>query len=254
MKRWFLLAIPAVTLGFAACSGKTDEVPTDAGTADAPTATATTTGTSTATGTSTGTGAPDAAPTLPAPTPFSVVTGACTETPPCGGTLEGTWDYTAGCIPSADLDRFTSEIRRQCPTATTGTVTGNMAGRITFAGNKVTRTAEATLTAPVLLPAECVAQANGNCNLVALAIRQGSGGMVSNVSCTAAGGGCDCRIAFGIGADKSGTTFTTNGDTLTTSDGDQYSYCVTGNKLTHTRTAAGAGSPQEPGHYEATKR
>ncbi len=251
MKRWLILVIPAVTLGFAACSGKTTDTPTDAG-ADAPTATATST--ATATGTGTGTTAPDAAVTLPPPAPFSMTTGTCVETPPCGGALEGTWDYSAGCLPQSEIDRFTAEIRRLCPTSTVGLVTGNMSGRITFTGNTVKRTADASVTTNMTLPAECIAQANGNCNLVALGIRQGSGGKVSNVSCTAAGTGCDCIVAFGIAADKSNTTFTTSGNTFSTNDGDEYSYCVTGDKLTHTRTRAGATSEEEPGNYEATKR
>ena len=77
---------------------------------------------------------------------------------------------------------------------------------------------------------------------------------MKSVSCAAKADGCGCKVSTSNPIDKSGTTFTTSGDTLVTSDGDEYAYCVQGTKLTHKLTKAALADRNEPGSYEATKR
>jgi len=252
MKKWLVSLLPVVTVAFAACSGATtadSDAGTDAGTSPSSTSTGTSTGT-------TPTTPPDSAVPLPAPATFDLTSGTCTETAPCGGALAGTWDYSAGCISTADLADFQTQVRRACPTATVGAVVGTMSGRITFAGNAVTRKGTVAVTADLNLPAACVQPppASGDCNTVALLIQQAGGGQVKKATCAAAGQACDCKVDLAFVSDKNGTTYTTSGNKLTTSDGDEYDYCVTGTKLAHKQTKAGTPTTNEPGTFEATKR
>ncbi len=252
MKKWLVLVIPAVTLGFAACSSSTTGSDADAGTEAGPGPSATGTGTSTTAPSNTA----DTSVPLPAPATFNLTSGTCAETAPCGGTLEGTWDYSGGCISDADLSAFEAQVRRACATATVGGVTGTMSGRVTFAGNNVTRRGTVAVTTDLTIPPACAQQppVSGDCNSVALLITQASQGQVKKATCTAAGAGCNCKVDLAFASDKIGATFTTSGNKLITSDGDEYDYCVAGTKLTHKQTKAGTPTTNEPGSFEATKR
>lgn len=79
---------------------------------DAGTATDSGIPTAIATGTSTGTSpAPDASIPLPAPATIDLTTDTCTEAVPCGGALEGTWDYSAGCVSDGALSNLEKRVR-----------------------------------------------------------------------------------------------------------------------------------------------
>jgi hypothetical protein len=243
-----LVALAAVSAVVACSSTATT---TDAGTT-------TTTPSSTATATSTtapdtgappadaSASAPDTAVPLPPPASFDITSGTCVDTPSCGGVLDGTWDYSAACVPTNALSGLASA----CPTASFTKLAGKMAGRLTVQGNVIERKATLAVNADVTVPASC-AQAVGGCAGVSAVLRSGPG--VKSANCTGAGS-CDCTLEADLVLDKSGTTFTTNGNTLTTSDGDEYSYCVTGGKLTHKQTKSGTPNKSEIGNYEATKR
>ncbi len=190
--------------------------------------------------------APDTAVPLPPPATFDITSGTCVETPSCGGSLEGTWDYSAACVPTNALSGLASA----CPTASFTKLAGKMSGRLTVRGNVIERKATVAVNADVTVPAAC-AQPVGGCAGVSAVLRAGPG--VKSANCTGTGS-CDCTIDADLVLDKSGTTFTTSGNTLTTSDGDEYSYCVTGGKLTHKQTKSGNPNRSEIGNYEATKR
>lgn len=251
MKKWLVLAVPAVTLGFAACSSSTT-TEGDAG-ADATAPTGTTTATSTG---STAPSTPqDSAVPLPPPATFDLTSGTCTETTPCGGDPTGTWDYSAGCISDADLADFQATVRQACPTATVSGVAGTMSGRVTFGGNAVTRKGTVSAKTDLTIPQACASQVGGDCNLVGQAIVTAGGGQVKGATCATGGsGGCNCKVELAFSSDKIGTTYTTSGSKLTTSDGDEYDYCVKGQTLSHKQTRAGSRTSNEPGVYEATKR
>ncbi len=238
-----LALLLTATVAVAACSSTTTSP--DGGTA--PTATATGT-TSTPTPDASVTTAPDGSTTPPPPpASFAVTSGTCTETPPCGGSLEGTWDYSAACAP----DTAFSEVTKACPTAKVTKLSGTMSGRLTIVGTSLTRKATIALKAEINVPTECATPVGG-CTGLAAALK---GAGVKSATCPAgAGGSCDCVVEADNILDKSGTTFTTNGNTLVTSDGSEYSYCVAGSKLTHKQTKAGKPADEEIGSYEATKR
>ncbi|HRG96455.1 MAG TPA: hypothetical protein PLR99_09415 [Polyangiaceae bacterium] len=236
------LALLGVTVAVAACSSTTST--SDGGTAPTATTTGTTpTATPDASATSTGT----TPPALPPPASFAVTVGTCTETPPCGGSLEGTWDYSAACAP----DTAFSEVTKACPTATLTKLSGTASGRLTIVGSSLTRKGTLALKAEINVPTECATPAGG-CSGLATAIK--AAGVKSATCAAGAGGSCDCTIENDVALDKTGTTFTTNGNTLVTSDGSEYSYCVAGSKLTHKQTKAGKPADEEIGVYEATKR
>ena len=176
------------------------------------------------------------------------------ETPPCGGALEGTWDYIAGCVSDADLADLEREIQKGCPSASLDKVSGSMSGRVIFAGKTVVRKATISINADVSIPKVCADQAGGNCSFVAVAIKSAGGAQVKAATCANVADGCACTLETAVAADKSGTTFTTTGNTLLTSDGDEYSFCVAAGKLTHKQTKPGNPALVEPGAYEATKR
>lgn len=250
MKKWLLLGIPLVTVVMVACSSTVTPV-SDAGATNADAAPSTTT---TTTSTGTGTSPPvDAAVPLPPPATVTLSTGTCTEAVPCGGAVEGTWDYSAACVSTSSLAGLTAQLQKACPSATVAATGGTLAGRITFAGSSVTRKGTLSLKADLGLPGTCTAPAGGNCSLVAASIK-GSAPEVTSISCTTATDGCTCKVELTADIDKANTTFTTSGSKLVTSDGDEYEYCVQGKKLTHKLTTSSNATHNEPGDYEATKR
>jgi hypothetical protein len=250
---WGPVALFGTAFAVACSSTTTGPSTDDAGTGSPDAAT---TATSTSTGSSTSSSSADAGPNLPPPATFDLTSGVCADIPGCGGSLEGSWDYSAACIPDSAAKNLETQIRKACATAAVTGVTGTMSGRVTFAGTSVVRKATTSLKISLSIPASCAAQAGGNCNLVAAAIQSQSGGQVRSANCktAASGNGCDCVLDSEAAGDKTGTTYATSGNTLITSDGDEYEYCVTGTKLTHKQTKSGSPNLTEPGNFEATKR
>lgn len=196
----------------------------------------------------TATSKPDAAVTLPPPASFDITSSAlCAYRAPCGGALEGTWDYSAACVPTSALSNLASA----CPTAEVTKIAGKMSGRLIIAGSTIERKATLAVTADITVPVSC-AQPVGGCASVGTVLQSGPG--VKSATCTGGAGPCACVVDADLVLDKSGTTFTVAGSTLTTSDGDEYAFCVTGGTLTHQQTKSGTPNKSELGGYEATKR
>ncbi len=236
----FVLPLPfAALVAVAACSGTTPTTTTEAGAegggvpdASPPRDTA----------------PPDTAPALPPPASVPLTSGACPGFEPCGGALEGTFDYSAGCIP----DNALSQVNEQCKTAKFSNLKGTISGRITFAGGKVVRKANVAIAADLNVPGECTALLQNNCQIV--------GGYLATVmksaNCKEAAApatGCDCKAELDLDDDRN-DTFTVSGNTLRIGSGDEYEYCVKGGQVAHRQSRAATAQSIEPGIFQAQKR
>jgi hypothetical protein len=156
----------------------------------------------------------------------------------CGGDISGTWDYSGGCI----ADPFAAA-KKQCPSATESNVSGNVVGTVNVFGNTIQRNAKATFTGTLTIPAECTMGAS--CAIVQQTLKAGYDSVVCSGSAS-----CDCVVSGHVDT-GSVSTFTMNGNTVTTDDGSTYDVCVAGNMLTEHETDANAA---EPGVFQLTKR
>ncbi len=180
-------------------------------------------------------GGVDAPSTTEAPVSIDKACGAFTA---CGGTLSGTYDYTSGCVP----DVF-STIRAQCSGLDTTGIKATVKGSIYFLANSaLERNVTVSISGSIKFPSSCVA---GQCNVAENALK----GEFSNASCTTAGSDCTCTLSR-TDSNTGGTTFTVNGNRVTTADGDDYEFCVDGAKLTY----QGKTSSAEDGTWELKKR
>ena len=166
---------------------------------------------------------------------------SCSSVTPCGGDVVGTWTVASSCLKvtgQADM----SVVGLGCTSApvtgsllVTGTWIANANG--TYSDNTTTSGTE-----QITLPASCL-QLSGTtttCERI-FGVLQGLG--YDSVSCTsAASGGCTCpaivKQTGGLGVLSSDPltsgNYKTSGNVVTTDDGRQYSYCVSGNKMTWT--------------------
>lgn len=192
---------------------------------------------------SSGSGSPPASSTSSAPPASTVAanvtiaSAACPVFQACGGSPQGTYDYTGGCLGDVFADA-----RSQCPGLETSNVNATVQGSITFDGNALVRDATAHVTGSIFFPSSC---SYGQCSSLETAIKGG----FDSVSCSPKDGGCDCQIArTDHGTDA--TTFTIAGSTLTTADGDQYAICEQGSSLGYRGKSASA----EDGTWTMKKR
>ncbi|MBN1611639.1 MAG: hypothetical protein JW940_33700 [Polyangiaceae bacterium] len=172
----------------------------------------------------------------------------CSNVSPCGGDVIGTWTVTSSCLKvSGAIDPTKGGLSPVCSTGpvTEGTlqVTGtwDLKADGTFADNTST-----TGEMKFALPAACKELSGTQIACAKIGGPLGSG-LGCTVVCTddAASGGCACTatvdtasaaLAGGIGvvsASLSTTgTYTAASNVITTSDGVNYSYCVSGSTLT----------------------
>jgi hypothetical protein len=162
--------------------------------------------------------------------------GTCASFTPCGGAPQGTFDYSEGCIASA-----ASAVKAQCPTVDTSGLKVTVRGSLHFAGSALTRDAVATTSGTIVLPATCT---QGQCK----AVEQALATAFDTVTCTGAAA-CTCTVQR-VDTTKDATSFTVNGTTLTTADGDSYGICVSGSSLAYQGRSAGA----EDGVWTLTRR
>jgi len=162
----------------------------------------------------------------------------CPSFTPCGGSVEGTWDYTGGC---AELDL--SDLKQACSGITVSDTSATVTARVVFAAGQVTRQYTATGKAKLYVPAVC-AQPAGGCATLQSEIGGGA-------TCSDDGsGGCNCNISSTTNDDKT-DTYTVQGDTVVTGDGNSYDFCVNGGSMTYRHSSG--GSP-EHGSFTLTKR
>lgn len=159
---------------------------------------------------------------------------------PCGGNVVGTWSVTSSCLSvSSPLD--VSSTGTGCTSApvtgslrVTGTWTANSDG--TYADNTTTSGTE-----QIAMPASCLMISGTTITCDGLQIPlQGVLGYSKVICTSASAGGCTCTATvqqmggMGMvvpGASTSGNYMTSN-NVLMITNGPQYSYCVSGTKLT----------------------
>jgi hypothetical protein len=169
----------------------------------------------------------------------SVAFGAtCPAFAACGGALEGTYDYTGGCV--ADL---LADAKKQCPALDASGANVSVKGSLHFVGaNALARDVTATVSGTLKFPASCT---GGQCAAVAAALKSAG---FATASCSGATS-CDCTILRSE-TTKNATTYTTSGSTVTTADGETYATCVNGPLFTYSGKSAGA----EDGTWTLKKR
>ena len=163
---------------------------------------------------------------------------SCPSFTPCGGSVEGTWDYTGGC---AEVDL--SQLKQACSGITVTDTSATVTARVVFAAGEVNRTYTATGKAKLNVPAVC-AQPAGGCTALQSAI----GG---TATCSDDGsGGCNCNITSTTNDDQI-DSYTVQGNTVVTGDGNQYDFCVSGGGMTYRHSN---GDSAERGSFTLTKR
>jgi hypothetical protein len=172
-------------------------------------------------------------------TEASVVFGAtCPAFAACGGALEGTYDYTGGCV--SDL---LSDAKKQCAALDASGTKVSVKGSLHFVGpSALTRDVTATVSGTLKFPASCTA---GQCAVVESALKSAG---FATASCTGTTS-CDCAIVRSE-TTKNATTYTTSGSTVITADGETYTTCVNGPVLTYSGKSAGS----EDGTWTLKKR
>jgi len=164
------------------------------------------------------------------------IDGTCPSLNACGGSISGTYDYDAGCL----ADAF-SAAKAQCPALDTSGAKVVVKGSLHFSNGALTRAATSTISGSIVVPAACSA---GQCATVQAALKNA----FDSVTCTGSSS-CTCAIS-NTSATNNDTTYTVSGSTVTTADGDTYSFCIEGSKLTYKGKAAGS----EDGTWSLAKR
>ena len=162
----------------------------------------------------------------------------CAAFTPCGGDVEGTWDYAEGCV----TDPF-NEVRATCPSATLENLTVKGQGFVTLNAGEAARNLTLSGSGVLNVPAACVS--GTTCNSIAATLSATG----ATATCADADGGCRCDASLKK-VIKESTTYTLSGNTLVT-NGRTYEYCVSGSTLQHRETGS---SPTEPGTYKLTRR
>lgn len=178
----------------------------------------------------------------------TITYGTCPAFTPCGGDEKGTWKVTGGCLS----DEIVADAKTACPGFTTSNEVIKAKGIVTADGTNVVRQTQVKLTAKAFVPftGSC-AQAGGNCQLLALGATQLG---FDKATCVAAdgGGGCDCDVEQSV-VNASSATYTKSGNTITTSGGDTFDYCVAGAKLSYKQTNGQGNQPPFPLVLELAK-
>lgn len=165
---------------------------------------------------------------------------ACPQFTGCGGNLSGTYDYSAGCV--GDIFKGLKDV---CPTVDISGAKVTVQGTLYFlADAALTRFVTVKMTGSIKLPTACIPTAQA-CAAAETALK----GEFPNTTCASEGSGCTCTMNE-TRSETSSTTFTVNGDTLTTDDGATYTICEQGSTLKYRGASAGS----EDGTWELTKR
>lgn len=155
------------------------------------------------------------------------IDGTCSAFAACGGVLEGTYDYTGGCVE----DVFAGA-RGACPALDATKAIVKVKGSVTFnGGNVLTRDVTVSIGGSITFPQSC---SLGQCAMIENELKS----TFDSVSCSGSTG-CTCTIS-NTEHQKDATTYTVQGSLLTTADGDEYSICVQGLDFTYSGKSNGA--------------
>ncbi|MBX3260135.1 MAG: hypothetical protein KF782_10635 [Labilithrix sp.] len=154
------------------------------------------------------------------------VAGSCAPFSACGGSPQGTYDYTSGCV-----DDVFASAREQCPSLDTTNAKVTAVGSLYFKDGALSRRATVRISGTIVVPAACSA---GRCAALADAYKSAFG----SISCTGTAD-CVCTIESEESA-NSATTFTVTGNNVTTGDGETYAFCDEGDTLEYSGRSAGS--------------
>jgi hypothetical protein len=140
------------------------------------------------------------------------------------------------------VDDALATVRKQCPSIDATGVQATVKGSIYFLGTALERDVTAAVSGTLVIPAACSA---GQCPTVEAALKSA----FDTATCTAQAGGCSCPISK-IDHVVDATTYTLNGNTVTTDGGEVYSICESASTLTYNGSSAGA----EKGTFTLKKR
>lgn len=183
-------------------------------------------------------GAPDSGkldPDAPIDAPeVSLTYGSCPAKTPCGGDPKGTWKYAAGgCIDEVDFSSF-------CEAAVIKETNLKARGIIAIGATDFERAIEGTMSVKFEVPRSCLLDAE--CAVIGSLLKtpppNGPGLSAGTCKPAAAAGVCECEGTKKI-SDKRATTYTIDGNTLNTADGEIYDYCVEGNQMTYRQSFEG---------------
>lgn len=197
-------------------------------------------GTSGSSGSSGASSSSGASGTVPAPSTTSApveIGGTCAAFTACGGAVSGTYDYTSGCVEEDLL----AAAKQQCPTLDASGLKFTVVGSLHFAGSSLTRKAVGKVSGPIVIPVSCSA---GQCAAVESALKSG----FDSISCTGSSS-CTCTVTKTNTTDNA-TTFLVSGSTITTGDGESYSFCSAGSSFQYKGKSAGS----EDGIWTLAKR
>jgi len=180
--------------------------------------------------------------------PVTIDIGDCETFTPCGGDVEGTWAYTAGCFDPAALgmdDEAIGLLTAICPTATYET-TFEVTGTVSFSDGAVLRDGGWSAEFDLVMPASCLTLL-GSCANLQTTIEAAA--PEATVACVDNAESCDCQVSRGAEGWEA-TGYTVDGSVITLSDGRTFDYCVSGARLEYVET-----SPDpEPGTFQLTLR
>ncbi len=171
--------------------------------------------------------------------------GDCDELTPCGGDIEGTWTYTAGCFDPAALgmdEETLGLLTAVCPTATYET-TFEVTGTVSFADGAVVRDGGWSAEFDLVVPASCTLL--GPCADLQPTIEVFA--PEATVACVENTESCDCKVSQGAEGWEA-TSYTVDGNVLTLSDGRTFDYCVSGTAMEYVETS----EDPEPGTFQLT--
>ncbi len=176
--------------------------------------------------------------------PVTIDIGDCETFTPCGGDVEGTWAYTAGCFDPASLgmdEETLALLTAICPTATYET-TFEVTGTVSFSDGAVLRDGGWSAEFDLVMPASCLTLLGSCTNLqttIEAAAPEATVACVDNVE------SCDCQVSRGEEGWEA-TSYTVDGNVLTLSDGRTFDYCVSGSALEYVETS----EDPEPGTFQ----
>ena len=158
----------------------------------------------------------------------------CDALAACGGDPTGVWVYEDVCV--ADPVPDVSDV---CATARVEDLEGTARGCVALDGANVGRDVSGRIRGTIVVPTSCTFGAG--CAAIESAL---------GTSCTESGGECRCPFEH-TWASTGGDTYTVAGSVLTTGDGTQYDFCVSGGALDYRERGEDA---EEPGVHRLGSR
>ncbi len=165
----------------------------------------------------------------------------CPAAPTCGGAIvDGTYDYTTGCIPDP-----WAQAKTYCPTMQVSNEQGTVQGCITFASGLATRDVQSSYSATLDVPSACLVGGTTCAKLQGYLAPY-----FTSATCSPTTGGCSCSVSTQY-AGQGAVTYTTSNNQVVTSTNNHYDYCMGTGSIDMQWVS---GPNPEPGIYTLTKQ